>query len=192
MIVILDYQLGNIASLGNALDKLEVNWKLSHQIEDIKNADKLILPGVGRADQAMNFIESKQLGPAIREFTNPILGICLGMQIMGAFSEEGNVKGLHFFDVNTQLFQVNEPVPHMGWNAVDFSNNALFKGIEPCTNFYFVHSYYVPMHLNTIASVNYGFAFSAALQNKKQYGVQFHPEKSGKDGFKLLNNFIQL
>lgn len=192
MIAIIDYKAGNVRSVYNALMRLETETIISDKKSLIEKADKVIFPGVGHAQTAMMYLRERNLDQLIPNLQQPVLGICLGMQIMGIESEEGPTPTLGIIQSNVKRFPADFDlqVPHMGWNAVSFQNNTLFKGIALDSDFYFVHSYYMPINEWTIASCNYGIRFSAAIQSKNFVATQFHPEKSGKNGLIFLNNFL--
>ncbi|WP_456250623.1 imidazole glycerol phosphate synthase subunit HisH [Campylobacter coli] len=190
-LIIIDTACANLASLKFCLDRLGFNAKISRDLKDLENADKLFLPGVGTAAKAMSNLESFNLTNFIKNTKKPLLGICLGMQILGNFSEELNQETLKLIDFTTQKFKAKEgfTFPHMGWNQVH-SSHALFKGLEGAY-FYFVHSYHVALNDYTIATSDYGVKFSASLAKDNFYGVQFHPERSGEAGEILISNFIK-
>lgn len=193
-IVIIDTGCANLASVKFALTRLGYTVEISHQAESIQSADKLILPGVGTAKAAMQNLSQRQLIPLLKQCKQPLLGICLGMQLMSQFSEEGEVEMLNIIPYPTQkLANCNLPLPHMGWNTVQYqsNNHPLFVDIPQHSYFYFVHSYGIAPNPYTIATCEYGEPFSAVLQNKNFYGAQFHPERSGKMGALFLRNFIE-
>jgi glutamine amidotransferase len=193
-IVIVDYKAGNIQSLRFALARLGVEAKLSAQAEVLEAADKLIFPGVGHAQAAMQALQAAGLDVLLPTLKKPLLGICLGMQLLCSHSEEGQTPALNIFPMQVKRFpsDTSEKVPHMGWNQVRDLKGRLFAHIAPETNFYFVHSYYVPLGADTAASCTYGLSFSAALEKDNFFAVQFHPEKSSAAGEKLLQNFLSL
>ena len=195
-IAVIDYNSGNIASISNALKTLNVDFFVTQDAEEINKADKIIFPGVGHAANAMKNLKELNLLKTIKNLKKPFLGICLGMQILCNSSEEGDTKCLEIFDIDVKKFQSTElPVPHMGWNNVKFKDSLLFKNIPQNTDFYFVHSYYLPLSSSSSrssATCNYIQEFSAAVQKENFYAVQFHPEKSGSRGLQLLKNFIEL
>ncbi len=190
-IVIIDYGAGNIQSIRFALERLGVSAVLSHDPATIERADRVIFPGVGQAASAMDKLKKTQLHTVIPQLKQPILGICLGMQLMCDFTEEGDTQGLGIFKVPVRRFGAGVKVPHMGWNRIENLKGPLFKDLEP-GHVYMVHSYYAPECPQTIARCNYGVPFSAALQANNFYGVQFHPEKSGAYGQQILQNFLNL
>lgn len=191
-VAIAAYGAGNIASVTNALERLGIKATLASDSDAISRADKVIFPGVGHAGQAMAMLKQRQLVEAIRTFDRPLLGICLGMQMLGTYSEEGSTKGIGNFDFEVKRFNTTLKVPHMGWNSIANPTGKLFEGIPEETYFYFVHSYYVPLTPCTAACCCYDFAFSAAVEQGNTFGVQFHPEKSGDAGMQLLENFFRL
>ncbi|WP_321307583.1 imidazole glycerol phosphate synthase subunit HisH [Marinifilum fragile] len=191
-IVIIDYDAGNIQSVKYAFERLGITAIVSKDKEVIRNADKVIFPGVGEASWAMNSLKENDLIDLIPDLKQPVLGICLGMQLMCETTEEGNTKALCIFPVSVKRFTNEQKVPHMGWNQLDDLKGGLLNGIKPSDFTYFVHSYYVPVIEETIASCDYIVPFSAALQKDNFYACQFHPEKSGDVGVKILENFINL
>jgi len=191
-VTIIDYGAGNIQSIQFAFQRLGVNAKLSNSVQEIQNADKLIFPGVGEASQAMEMLKKSKLDLLIPTLKQDVLGICLGMQLLCKHSEEGNTKGLGVFDVDVKRFSNAVKVPHMGWNTIQNLQSNLLKEIPENSFMYSVHSYYASIGTQTIASSEYELEFSAALQSDNFYGVQFHPEKSSKDGAQLLQNFLNL
>ncbi|MCF6222089.1 MAG: imidazole glycerol phosphate synthase subunit HisH [Flavobacteriaceae bacterium] len=191
-IVIIDYGAGNIQSIKFALKRLGYDALLTNDFEIIKHADKVIFPGVGEAASAMDKLIKSGLHQLIPQLKQPVLGICLGMQLLCNHSEEGNTNGLSVFDVNVKKFPKGEKIPQIGWNQIESLQGELFKGIEEREFMYLVHSFYVPINNNTIATTNYGFDYATALQKDNFYGVQFHPEKSSYAGERILNNFLEL
>lgn len=187
-IVIIDYGAGNVKSVNFAFQRLGYHPVLTNDPETIQSADYVVFPGVGHAKAAMETIEKKGLAEVIRNLKQPVLGVCLGMQLMCRFSEEGGVNGLGIFDVDVKKFNDKLKVPHMGWNDV-LDCSSIMEGVSGQT--YFVHSYYVPLHQDTIASCDYGFKFSASLAKENFFGCQFHPEKSGKIGEEIIENFLK-
>lgn len=192
-ITIINTQCANLSSVKFAFERLGYSAEITNDLNKIKSADKLILPGVGTAKAAMLNLQRLGLIEVIQNLTQPVLGICLGMQLMTAFSEEGNVATLSLMPSQTALIpDTGLPLPHMGWNKVRYTpDHPLFAGVEQDSHFYFVHSYAVQPNENTIATSCYGVDFSAAIANKNFYGVQFHPERSGKNGALLLRNFVE-
>ena len=191
-IVIIDYGAGNIQSLKFALERLGFDAKTSSDANEINQADKVIFPGVGHAESAMQKLKESGLDPIIPKLKQPVLGICLGMQLMCRATEEGPTKGLGIFDVEVKRFETQLKVPHMGWNTIFETQSQLFENLPKDSFMYFVHSYYVPSNAFSIAETNYDFNFCSALQKDNFYGVQFHPEKSGKWGEQILKNFLTL
>jgi len=191
-IALIDYNAGNTTSVQNVLKRLGYSSELTSDPTVIRNADKVIFPGVGEASYAMKQLQARGLDLLIPELTQPFLGICLGMQLLCRHSEEGTTDCLNIFDANVRQFPANETVPHMGWNTVKAANNSLFRGIDSDADFYFVHSFYAEICQETSATCDYILDYSAALQKDNFYGVQFHPEKSADVGAQLINNFLSL
>ena len=195
MIAIIDYDAGNIRSVGNALQRLGAQYELTADPARILAADKVILPGVGNAARAMESLRERGLCGLIPSLRRPVLGICVGLQLMCRDSEEGPVQGLGIFDTRVRRFadSPDAKVPHMGWNAIGNLDSKLFKGLEDGSFVYFVHSYYPALCPDTIATCRHGAQlFSAALKYENFYGTQFHPEKSGSVGSAILQNFLAL
>lgn len=191
-LVILDYGVGNIKSIQFAFDRLGVTAVLSNDIELIKAADKIIFPGVGEASSAMNKLKDTGLVDDIKKLKQPVLGICLGMQLMCNKTEEGQTEGLGIFDVTVKRFSNSVKVPQMGWNTITDLKSRLFDGIPDKEYMYLVHSYYAENNECAIATTDYEFPYASALQKNNFYGVQFHPEKSGRSGERILQNFLKL
>ncbi len=191
-IVIINYGAGNIQSIQFALQRLGYDGVLSSDIQEIKSADKVIFPGVGEASSAMKKLRESGLDKIIPTLEQPVLGICLGMQLMCNSSEERNTKGLGIFDVDIVKFSNKVKVPQMGWNTIYDVKSDLFKNIPENEYVYLVHSFYAPKCAETIATTDYENEYSSALQKDNFYGVQFHPEKSGKFGEQILANFLKL
>ena len=192
MIAIIDYIAGNVKSVQNAVEKLAFETVITSDFEEIKNAEKVIFPGVGEASTAMKYLRKLKLDELIPTLKQPFLGICLGQQLLCNFSEEGNTKCLGIFNLNVREFPATDIVPHMGWNNLQKMSGDLFDGISAEENFYFVHSYYCKIGENTTSECDYILPFSATLQKDNFYGTQFHPEKSGAVGAKILENFLKI
>jgi glutamine amidotransferase len=197
-IVIIKYNAGNIESVNNALNRLGVNAEITADPEKIRNADKVIFPGVGEASTTMKYLRKHKLDELIVSLKQPVLGICLGLQLMCSHSEEGDTKCLGIFDEQVKRFipkpgeQFVTKVPHMGWNAVYNLKSTLFSSELENEYVYFVHSFYAGLGEHTAATCNYIQPFSAALQKDNFYATQFHPEKSGRVGAKILENFLKI
>lgn len=193
-VAIIKYNAGNVRSVIFALQRLGIEPVLTEEPDIISVADKVIFPGVGEAASAMNYIQDKGLDKLIVSLKQPVLGICLGMQLMCDFSEEGNTKCLSIFKQKVFKFDANIQlkIPQVGWNNIFNLQSALFNGLSENEYMYFVHSFYAGQSAYTIADCNYGKNFSAALNLNNFYAVQFHPEKSAKQGQKILENFIKL
>lgn len=191
-VAIIDYGAGNIKSLQFALERLGVTGHLTADPEQIKNADKVIFPGQGAAQSAMVKLKSHGLDVIIPQLKQPVLGICLGMQLLCDYTEEGGVNGLGIIQGKVRRFSDQVKVPQMGWNTISKTQTSLFQGIKDHEFMYLVHSYFVPLLPETIAVSTYNQAYSVALQKDNFYGVQFHPEKSSKAGQQLLKNFLNL
>jgi len=194
MIAIIDYDMGNICSLGNALGRLGAEWTLTSDPKVISNASHVILPGVGSAAEAMHNLRHLDLPDVIRRLRHPVLGICVGMQVMCRHSDEGDAECMGIFDAKVKRFNEKDgiKVPHMGWSRISNLESTIFKDIEKGTYVYFVHSYYAPLCPDTIATARHPELFSAALKYENFFGTQFHPEKSGEKGEKMLRNFLEL
>ena len=189
-IVIINYGAGNIQSIKFAIERLGFKAVLSNNPDEIKAADKIIFPGVGEASSAMKMLSESGLNVLIPTLKQPVLGICLGMQLMCNKSEEGNTKGMGIFDVDVIIFTSKVKVPQMGWNNIYNIKSDLFKGVAENEYMYLVHSFYAPLCAETIATTNYEIEYSSALKNENFFGTQFHPEKSGDMGEKILKNFL--
>ena len=205
-VVIIDYNAGNIRSVENALKRLNVEPVITADKQLIRHADKVIFPGVGEAATTMSFLQERELDVLIKSLTQPVLGICLGMQLMCRYSEEGATNCLGIFDTEVKRFESlshEDKVPHMGWDTIyNLQNNmkvvdggmkpgsCLFKGVADNSYVYFVHSYYVPVNDYTVATTDYIQPFSAAIQKDNFFATQFHPEKSGSIGEQILKNFL--
>jgi glutamine amidotransferase len=191
-IVIIDYGAGNIQSIKFAIKRLCFEAILSNNEAEIKAADKVIFPGVGEASSAMRMLRQSKLDLLIPTLKQPVLGICLGMQLMCAKSEEGDTTGLGIFDTPVIKFNNSVKVPQIGWNQISELSSPLFKDIKELEYVYLVHSYYVAKCDETIATSEYGVKYSTALKKDNFYGVQFHPEKSSNAGEQILKNFLEL
>lgn len=191
-LVIVNYGAGNIQSIRFAFKRLGYDLELSADPDRIRNADKVIFPGVGEASSAMRKLEQSGLDHVIPELRQPVLGICLGMQLMCKSSEEGHTKGLGIFETEVIRFAEGMKVPQIGWNGICELKSPLFEGIPENEYIYLVHSFYAPLCEQTIAVSDYGGPYSAALENDNFFGVQFHPEKSGKPGARILSNFLKI
>lgn len=192
MIAIIQYNAGNILSVKNALNRLGYESVITDDIQILQDAEKIIFPGVGEAGSAMKYLRKKELDKFILNSKQPFLGICLGLQLMCKYSEEGNTSCLGIFDTNVRRFPASDIVPHMGWNNFKSISGNLMKGISLNHDVYYVHSYYAELSKHTIASCEYIVPFSASMNYQNYYATQFHPEKSGDIGEIILNNFIQL
>ena len=191
-LVIINYGAGNIQSLKFAFKRLGVTAILSDDKKEIQNADKVIFPGVGEASSAMEKLRHTGLDEIIPTLKQPVLGICLGMQLMCNSSTEGNTKGLSIFDVDVVKFSNKVKVPQIGWNQISDLKSPLFTGIPEDSCMYLVHSFYAPACAEAIATTNYELDYASALQKDNFYGVQFHPEKSSTAGEQVLKNFLEM
>ncbi len=194
-IAILKYNAGNIRSVLYALERIGHTAVVTDNADEIKNADKVIFPGVGEASTAMNYLKDRELDKLICSLTQPVLGICLGMQLMCKYSEENDTECLGIFDEDVKKFKVksqNLKVPQIGWNSIYDLKTDLFKNVTENSYCYFVHGYYASKGEHTIATTDYVQAYSSALHKNNFYGVQFHPEKSAAGGEQILKNFIEL
>lgn len=192
MIAIVKYNAGNIRSVQNALSRLGYESIITDDKDDIRKAGKVIFPGVGEAGSAMKYLKERELDKLILSLKQPVLGICLGLQLMCRFSEEGDVECLKIFDSAVRMFPKADKVPHMGWNNFMSVDGDLFKGISPINDVYFVHSYYAEICSDTTAICDYILPFSAAMKKGNYYATQFHPEKSATVGDHILRNFLEL
>lgn len=194
MIAIIDYDMGNIRSVENALRRLGAEYTLTSDKETIRNADRVILPGVGHCGEAIHKLRERDLVATIKDLRRPVLGICVGMQVMCRHTEEGDADCMGIFDAHVRRFDDADglKVPHMGWNDIANLDSKLFKDIRGGEFVYFVHSYYAALCPDTIATTRYGHMFSSALKYEQFYGTQFHPEKSGDVGERVLRNFLSL
>jgi len=194
MIAIIDYKAGNTCSVQNALRRLNADFELTDDAEKINKADKVIFPGVGHAKAAMEILNEKDLIPVIKGLEQPVLGICLGMQLLCVKSEESNTNCLNIIPLD--VLRLNNTlndykVPHMGWNTLSDTSGAIFDNLGERNHCYFVHSYYVPLSSYTIATSNYIHEFSSSIKKNNFTGVQFHPEKSGIVGEQIIKNFLE-
>lgn len=190
---IVKYNAGNVESVKNALNRLGVEPILTDDAEELKRADKVIFPGVGEASSAMNYLRQRNLDKVIKSLTQPVLGVCLGMQLLCEFSEENETNCLGILPYKVRRFDdANLKVPQMGWNNIFDLKSPLFSGLDENSYVYFVHSFYVEKGAETIAACDYGLKFSAAVQHENFYAVQFHTEKSGAIGERILRNFLKL
>jgi len=194
MIALIDYGAGNLKSVANALDDLKTDYIITNKSDEIKSAEKIIFPGVGEASSAMKKLDDNRIIEDIRNTNKPLLGICLGMQLLATFSEERSTKCLDIINSIIKKYDTSKvKVPHMGWNKVELQNkNKLFNRVKSGEYFYFANSYYFPISEYTIASTNYDIMFSSSINKNNFYGVQFHPEKSGEAGLQIIRNFIEL
>lgn len=200
-VAIVKYNAGNVQSVLYALQRLGTNAIVTDDHEKIAGADKVIFPGVGNAFSAMGYLKERKLDQLIISLKQPVLGICLGLQLMCNFSEEGNTKCLGIFDADVKKFDesvfkdknlIHYKIPHMGWNTIYNLSSPLMNGIDENSYMYFVHSYYAELSPETIATTDYIHPFSAAMQKENFYGVQFHTEKSADAGEKILSNFLNI
>lgn len=192
MIAIVKYNAGNIRSVQNALTRLGFESEVTDDAEKLQSAEKVIFPGVGEASTAMNYLRERGLDKVIFELKQPVLGICLGLQLMCNSSEEGTTKCLGIFENEVRKFQGKELIPQMGWNEITDLKSELFANIQSKSDVYFVHSYFAEVNENTIAACDYIQPFSAAIQKNNFYATQFHPEKSAGIGEQILLNFLRL
>ena len=191
-IAIVDYGAGNIQSIKFAFNRLGLTPELTSDAAEIREADKVIFPGVGEASSAMRKLEESGLDKVIPELKQPVLGICLGMQLMCRYTEEGDTKGMGLFDVDVKKFNHGVKVPQIGWNQIGELKSELFMDIPEKAYIYLVHSYYVPLCAETIAVSDYGLAYSSALKQHNFYGVQFHPESiRSEHGHAMLQSFLK-
>jgi glutamine amidotransferase len=194
-IVILKYNAGNVRSVQIALERLGIAAALTDDHEVLLSADRVIFPGVGEASSAMKYLQEKKLDKLLINLKQPVLGICLGMQLMCSHSEENDTTCLGLFEETVRKFkstQAGEKIPQIGWNTIEYLNSPLFTGIEEGAYCYFVHGYRADKGIHTIAETNYCGSYSSALQIRNFYGVQFHPEKSADVGSKIIENFINI
>ncbi|PKB44283.1 glutamine amidotransferase [Cellulophaga sp. RHA19] len=191
-IVIINYGAGNIQSIKFAIKRLGFEAILTDNVDEILNADKVIFPGVGEASSAMSKLRDSGLDALIPTLKQPVLGICLGMQLMCNASEEGETRGLGIFNVDVVKFSNKVKVPQIGWNEISNLKTNLFSKVKEKSHIYMVHSFYAPVTNETIATSNYDVDYSAALQKDNFYGTQFHPEKSSEVGEQILRNFLEM
>lgn len=196
-VAIIKYNSGNVLSVQYALQRIGISSLITNDTKEIKNASHVIFPGVGHAGSAMEYIKANQLDEVIKDLQQPVLGICLGLQLMCSHTDEGNTDCLGIFDADVMLFEKKDAsdiykIPQVGWNNLTDLNSDLFKNISEGAEVYSVHSYYASLCSETIARTEYITEYSAALQKNNFYAVQFHPEKSGEIGEKILSNFIAL
>lgn len=191
MIAIIKYNGGNVSSVQNSLNRLKVESVVTDDFDLIRKADKVIFPGVGEASSTMKLLKEKGLDQLIPILKQPVLGVCLGMQLMCKNNEEGNTVGMGIFDIDVKKFPAKNIVPHMGWNTISDFKSGIFSGIEENSDVYFVHSFYCELSENTTSVCDYILPFSASLQKDNFYAMQFHPEKSGDIGSRLLENFLK-
>ncbi|WP_144281604.1 imidazole glycerol phosphate synthase subunit HisH [Chryseobacterium echinoideorum] len=191
MIAIIKYNGGNVSSVQNSLNRLKIESVVTDDFDLIRKADKVIFPGVGEASSTMKLLREKGLDQLIPTLKQPVLGICLGMQLMCKNNEEGNTVGMGIFDINVKKFPAKNIVPHMGWNTISDFKSEIFAGIEENSDMYFVHSFYCELSENTTSVCDYILPFSASLQKDNFHAMQFHPEKSGDVGSRLLENFLK-
>ncbi len=191
-VAIIKYNAGNVRSVTNALKRLGVEPVISDDKDILLSADKVIFPGVGEASTAMNYLCHKELDSLLPKLKMPVLGVCLGLQLMCEYTEENDTSCLGIFPQHVKRFSPGKKVPHMGWNTIGDLKGGLLAGIDEGSYLYFVHSYYAELSENTIASSKYGEDFSAAVHKDNFYAVQAHPEKSSKTGAQILENFLEL
>jgi len=192
MIAIVKYNAGNIKSVQNALKRLGYESIITDNPEELMNADKVIFPGVGQAGSAMHYLKERSLDKTIISLKQPVLGICLGLQLMCRYTEEGDTECLGIFDADVKLFPPADKIPHMGWNNFLSMKGDLFTGIRLEDDLYYVHSYYAEISSSTTATCDYILPFSASMKKNNFYATQFHPEKSAGVGEIILQNFLNL
>lgn len=192
MIAIVKYNAGNISSVQNALNRLDQQSILTDDPDEILGAEKVIFPGVGEASSAMEYLKNRGLDQVLKKVKQPMLGICLGLQLMCESSDEGNTEGLGIFTAKVKKFPATDKVPHMGWNSFLNADGPLFENVSIEEDVYYVHSYYAEMNDQTVASCNYILPFAAAFHRDNFYATQFHPEKSAAVGEQILTNFLAL
>jgi glutamine amidotransferase len=192
MIAIVKYNAGNTRSVQNALNRLGYDSVVTDDVQTLMSADKVIFPGVGEASSAMFYLQERGLDLVIKNLTQPVLGICLGLQLLCSETEEGNTKCLGVFENKVRRFEETDIVPHMGWNDIISLQGELYNGVQTGDDMYFVHSYYADLSERTTAICNYITPFSASLKKDNFYATQFHPEKSADIGEKIILNFLEL
>ena len=192
-VAIVNYNAGNVESVRNALNRLSIEPILTDDAEVLSAADRVIFPGVGEASTAMNYLREKKLDETIKNLTQPVLGICLGMQLLCDYSEENDIQCLGILPYRVRKFESESlKIPQMGWNNIHDLKSGLFANVAENSYVYFVHSFYVEAGVSTTAVCNYGVKFSAAIRHENFYAVQFHAEKSGAVGEQILENFLKL
>lgn len=192
-VAIIRYNAGNVQSVIYALERLGIQPTVTADFEEISTAEKVIFPGVGEASSTMKYLKEQKLDQVIIDLKQPVLGICLGMQLLCRYSEENSTDCLGVFDVSVKKFKSDDKkVPHTGWNTIQDLKSVLFKNIDQSSFVYYVHSYYAEYNSNTIATTDYVLPYSAALNKNNFYGVQFHPEKSAETGEKIISNFLNI
>lgn len=189
-VAILRYNAGNVRSVETALERLGVSYVVTDERAELLSAERVIFPGVGEASSAMKYLTERGLDRVLRDIKAPLLGICLGMQLLGEHSEEGETRGLGVIPISIRRFTKPRKIPHMGWSRVAIASHPLFQGIDEDAYFYFVHSYRADMSDFSIATCVYEETFAAAVARNNFVGVQFHPERSGVDGERVLRNFL--
>ena len=193
MVAVIDYDTGNLCSVANALGRLGADYEITASPNKILSADKVLLPGVGEASSAMQKLKERGLIEVIRSLTQPVLGICIGVQLLCRHSEENDTECIGIFDNDVKRFAVEGlKVPHMGWNSIEGLKTSLFNGVAEGAYVYYVHSFAPTINQDTIATTVYGVPFSGAIHKDNFYGTQFHPEKSASVGEKILENFLKL
>lgn len=190
-VAIVKYNAGNIRSVYFALERLGIEAAITENHEQLCTADRVIFPGVGEASTTMKYLKERKLDILLKELTQPVLGICLGLQLMCAHTEEGDADCIGIFDLEVKKFETKLKVPHMGWNSLENVSGKLFSPDTEGSFVYFVHSYYATLGKNTSAVTQYSIPFSAAIERDNFYATQFHPEKSGPVGEKILKNFLE-
>jgi imidazole glycerol-phosphate synthase subunit HisH len=192
MIAIVKYNAGNIMSVSNAVNRLGFESMITDDIAELKNADKVIFPGVGEAGSAMAYLKKRGLDKTIISLKQPMLGICLGLQLMCRFTQESETECLGIFDADVKIFPPADKIPHMGWNNFLTMQGDLFRGVSLNDDVYYVHSYYAEISSSAVATCEYIIPFSAAMHKDNFYATQFHPEKSAGVGERILKNFLEL